>query len=98
MLIFAFLFTTILLPLVDQLESKIKSRGISIVIVTISLIMTFVVFLKSFASGMLSQAREFSKQIGTKGYDDNLNSLATNLESYLNKYINNDLIYTFQVT
>jgi len=88
MLIFAFLFTTILLPLVDQLESKIKSRGISIVIVTISLITTFVVFLKSFASGMLSQAREFSKQIGTKGYDDNLNSLATNLESYLNKYIN----------
>ena len=88
MLIFAFLFTTILLPLVDQLESKIKSRGISIVIVTISLITTFVVFLKSFASGMVSQAREFSKQIGTKGYDDNLNSLATNLESYLNKYIN----------
>jgi predicted PurR-regulated permease PerM len=88
MLIFAFLFTTILLPLVDQLESKIKSRGISIVIVTISLITTFVVFLKSFASGMVSQAREFSKQIETKGYDDNLNSLSTNLESYLNKYIN----------
>ena len=45
MLIFAFLFTTILLPLVDQLESKIKSRGISIVIVTISIITTFVIFL-----------------------------------------------------
>ena len=88
MLIFAFLFTTILLPLVDQLESKIKSRGISIVIVTISIITTFIIFLKSFASGMLSQARDFSKQIGTKGYDDNLNSLAIKLESNLNKYIN----------
>ena len=44
MLIFAFLFTTILLPLVDQLESKIKSRGISIVIVTISIITTFIIF------------------------------------------------------
>ena len=37
---------------------------------------------------MLSQARDFSKQIGTKGYDDNLNSLAIKLESSLNKYIN----------
>ena len=88
MLIFAFLFTTILLPLVDQLDSKIKSRGISIVVVTISLITTIIIFLKSFASGMLGQAREFSKQIGTKGYDDNLNSLAIKLETYLDKYIN----------
>lgn len=88
MLIFAFLFTTILLPLVDQLESKINSRGISIVIVTITLITTFFIFLKSFASGMLAQAREFSKQIGTKGYDDNLDSLSSKLESYLDKYIN----------
>ena len=88
MLIFAFLFTTILLPLVDQLDSRIKSRGISIVVVTISLITTIIIFLKGFASGMLGQAREFSKQIGTKGYDDNLNSLAIKLETYLDKYIN----------
>ena len=67
MLIFAFLFSTILLPLVDHLESQIKSRPLSVLMVTISIISAIIIFLKSFASGMLGQAREFSSQIETKG-------------------------------
>ena len=88
MLIFAFLFSTILLPLVDHLESQIKSRALSVLIVTISLISAFIIFLKSFASGMLRQAREFSSQIETKGYAENLNSLAVRLELALKKHVN----------
>ena len=87
MLIFAFLFSTILLPLVDHLESQIKSRALSVLIVTISLISAIIIFLKSFASGMLGQAREFSSQIETKGYTENLNSLAGRLELALKKHI-----------
>ena len=88
MLIFAFLFSTILLPLVDRLESQIKSRALSVLTVTISLISAIIIFLKSFASGMLGQAREFSNQIETKGYAENLNSLAVQLELSLKKHIN----------
>ena len=88
MLIFAFLFSTILLPLVDHLESQIKSRSLSVLIVTISLISAIIIFLKSFASGMLGQAREFSSQIKTKGYAENLNSLAGRLELALKKHVN----------
>ena len=63
MLIFAFLFTTVLLSSVDALERKIGNRGLSVLTVVILLFGIFGTFIGSFISQMSQQAKEFSNRI-----------------------------------
>ena len=63
MLIFAFLFTTVLLSSVDSLERKIGNRGLSVMTVVIILIGGIGTFIGSFISQISQQASEFSNRI-----------------------------------
>ena len=58
MLIFAFLFTTVLLSSVDALERKIGNRGLSVLTVVILLFGIFGTFIGSFISQMSQQAKD----------------------------------------
>lgn len=72
LLIFAFLLTTILLPGVDYMERKIKSRGLSVLVITLTLSAVIIIFIGSFASGLYTQGVEFTQQISTETYQDNM--------------------------
>jgi len=63
MLVFAFLFTMVLLPGVDSLERKIHSRGLSVLIVMTVLVGVLVIFIGSFISQLSHQAADFSRKI-----------------------------------
>ena len=63
MLVFAFLFTTVLLSSVDALERKISHRGLSVLAVVMILIGGIGVFIGSFISQISQQATEFSNRI-----------------------------------
>ncbi len=63
MLVFAFLFTTVLLSGVDFLERKIRSRALSVLIVVIILLSSFGIFVGSFISQLSQQAADFSSRI-----------------------------------
>ncbi|MBL7135559.1 MAG: AI-2E family transporter [Candidatus Marinimicrobia bacterium] len=87
MLVFAFLFTTILLPGVDNLERKIKSRGLSVLIMTIIVIAVISVFLGGFTSGLVKQAKEFSSQLNQDDYISDLNSFAEKAVNSLPEFV-----------
>ncbi|MFQ6677636.1 MAG: AI-2E family transporter [Fidelibacterota bacterium] len=87
MLIFAFLFTTVLLPSVDVLERKIGSRGISVLIITVGLIAAIIVFISSFASNIADQAGEFSQRIQTESFTEDFNSFIENAKSKMPDFI-----------
>jgi len=63
MLVFAFLFTTVLLSSVDALERKIGSRAFSVLAVVFLLLVVFGTFIGSFISQMSQQAKDFSNRI-----------------------------------
>jgi len=63
MLVFAFLFTTVLLSSVDSLERKIGNRGLSVLGVVLLIIILFGTFIGSFISQMSQQAKDFSNRI-----------------------------------
>lgn len=63
MLVFAFLFTTVLLPSVDTLERKIHSRGISVMLITVGFLAGITIFIGSFISQLSTQAAEFSSRV-----------------------------------
>ncbi|RMF10577.1 MAG: AI-2E family transporter [Candidatus Neomarinimicrobiota bacterium] len=83
LLVFAFLLTTILLPGVDTLERKIKSRGMSVLLVTVGLAALITLFIASFASGLYSQGVDFSQQINNQDYQNNLMQLVNNVRDAL---------------
>jgi len=76
LLIFTFLFTTILLPAVDRLNRKIRSRGLSVILVITILMGIIFWFLGTFASGIATQASEFGSQIESKQMTENLQQLS----------------------
>ncbi len=75
MLIFTFLFTTVLLPAVDFLERKIKSRGLSVLLITLVFFAIIVMFLSSFVSNFVGQAKEFSGKLNQEEYIADLSNL-----------------------
>jgi predicted PurR-regulated permease PerM len=87
MLVFAFLFTTVLLPGVDYLERKIKSRGLSVLIMTVALTGLIVLFLGSFASNFIEQARAFSARLNEENFVSDLNATVEKITSALPGFI-----------
>jgi len=74
MLVFAFLFTTVLLSSVDTLERKIRNRGLSVLVVTVGLIAAISIFIGSFATNLADQAGDFSQRLETESFIDDFNS------------------------
>ncbi|MEE2876789.1 MAG: AI-2E family transporter [Candidatus Neomarinimicrobiota bacterium] len=62
-IVFAFLFTTVLLSSVDGLERKIHSRGISVLLITVTVLAGIGIFIGSFISQLSSQAADFSSRV-----------------------------------
>ena len=62
-LVFAFLFTTVLLSSVDALEKRIHSRGLSVFVVTIGVLAGIGIFIGSFISQLSAQASAFSSRV-----------------------------------
>ncbi|HDY75984.1 MAG TPA: AI-2E family transporter [Candidatus Marinimicrobia bacterium] len=89
MLIFAFLFTTILLPSVDALERKIRNRGLSVLIITVGFIAVISIFIGSFASNLAEQAGEFSQRLQTETFTEDFNSFIENTKSKLPDFVTN---------
>ena len=63
MLVFAFLFTTILLSSVDAFERRIGNRNLSVLGVVVVLLGAITTFLGSFISQISYQAQEFSQRV-----------------------------------
>lgn len=76
MLVFAFLLTTILLPSVDYLEKKIKSRLLGVILITLVLTGGIGLFIGSFISQLIQQAREFSGRLTQKNLTQEFQALA----------------------
>ncbi|MDP6967146.1 MAG: AI-2E family transporter [Candidatus Marinimicrobia bacterium] len=63
MLVFAFLLTTVLLSFVDSLERKIKSRGLSVLAVTVAVLGAIGLFIGSFIAQLSAQAKDFASRV-----------------------------------
>jgi len=98
MLVLAFLFATILLPGVDYLERKIKSRGLSVLIMTIIVIAVISVFLGSFTSNFIKQTKEFSSQLNQDDYVSDLNSFADKAINSLPEFMSDIIPRTGNMT
>lgn len=82
-LVFAFLFTTLLLPTVDRLERRIRSRGISVLIVTIMVIAGIGIFIGTFISELSNQASDFSARIDQQTLTAEFNKLGEKFAAIL---------------
>ena len=74
MLVFAFLFTTIMLKGTDFLERKIRNRGLSVFIISGTLITVIVVFFAGFASGFMEQVQDFSQRLNEENTVSTMNT------------------------
>lgn len=74
-IVFAFLFTTLLLKSVDGLERKINSRGFSVLIVTVGMLTGIGIFIGSFISKLSQQAADFSSRIDKETLTAEFNKL-----------------------
>ncbi len=89
MLVFAFLFTTVLLSSVDALERKIGNRGLSVLAVVITLLGGIGTFLGSFISQMSQQAAEFSSRIDKETLTQEFKTLGDKFTSAMPEFLQN---------
>jgi len=89
MLVFAFLFTTVLLSSVDALERKIGSRGLSVLAVVIILLGSIGTFIGSFISQMSQQAIEFSSRIDKDTLTQEFKTLGEKFTSSMPEFLQN---------
>ena len=82
-LVFAFLFTTVLLPGVDVFERKIKSRLFSTFFIMSGVLALLFGFLFGFASGLFQQTSEFYHRLTHENYVNELNDLYQRTISFL---------------
>ncbi len=91
MLVFAFLFTTILLPSVDLLERKLGKRGPGVLIVTIVVTGGIGLFIGSFISQFVEQARGFYERVSQHNFEETINKFVTNTMDKLPDFITENI-------
>lgn len=74
-LVFAFLFTTILLPIVDWLEGRMKSRALAVMSTLVTLVAVIVLFLFSFISQLSHEARDIAQEMDQQQLVEGLQEL-----------------------
>jgi len=72
MLILAFIFTSIFLPIVDSLEQKIHNRGLSVLLIVGFSIFSFIWFIGSFMSNFGLQIKVFSEKLQKEEFSNSL--------------------------
>jgi len=75
MLILAFIFTSIFLPVVDSLERKIRNRGLSVFLIVGFAIVAFIWFIGSFMSNFGLQIKVFSEKLQKQEFSNSLITL-----------------------
>ena len=88
-LIFAFLFTSLLLSSVDNLERKIKNRSLSVLIITFIVMSTIGIFFTSFITQLSNQAKEFSQRVDPKTLANEFNNLGEKISNSLPNFATN---------
>lgn len=91
MLVFAFLFTTVLLPSVDLLERKLGKRVFGVLIVTITVTGGISIFIGSFISQFAGQARTFIEQVSKYNFEEIIRNMVANLSAKLPDFITTSL-------
>ncbi len=89
MLVFAFLFNTVLLSSVDALERKIGNRGLSVLVVVIILLGAIGTFIGSFISQMSKQAMEFSSRVDKDTLTQEFKTLGEKFTSSMPEFLQN---------
>ncbi len=87
MLVFAFLFTTVLLSSVDSLERKIGNRELSVLAVVLMILIVFGTFIGSFISQMSYQAKDFSNRINKETMTAEFSKLGDQLTAALSNFM-----------
>lgn len=75
LLVFAFLFTTILLPIVDLLEGKMKSRALAVMSTLGTLLAAIALFLSSFIVQLSHEARDIAQNLDQQQLMEGLQEL-----------------------
>jgi len=78
MLVFAFLFTTVLLPSVDLLERKLGKRVFGVLIITVAVTGGIGLFIGSFISQFAGQAKTFIEQVSQYNIEEGVKSMVAN--------------------
>ncbi|MFQ6612109.1 MAG: AI-2E family transporter [Fidelibacterota bacterium] len=89
MLVFAFLFTTLLISAVDWLERRIRSRGLSVMIVMLVLLGGLGLFVGSFVSQLSHQAVDFSNRIDQNTLTREFKTLGERITGSLPDFVKN---------
>ena len=89
MVVFAFLFTTVLLASVDALERKIYNRGLSVLAVVVVILGGIGTFVGSFISQMSQQAVEFSSRIDKDTLTQEFKALGEKFTSAMPDFMQN---------
>ena len=90
MLVFAFLFTTVLLSSVDAFERRIGNRGLSVLGVVIILLGGISTFLGSFISQISQQAQDFSQRVDQNTMSNEFKILGERINSSLPSFMKTD--------
>ena len=89
MLVFSFLFTTIFLQAVDNIERHIRSRALGVFLILFSTIMVGIIFIGSFISNLGSQIKVFTKKIQREDFTSSIENLSNNIRDSLPETIGN---------
>ena len=77
LVVFAFLFTTVLLPIVDWLEGRMKNRGLAVMSTVFTILAVIVLFLSSFVVQLSQEARAIAKDLDQEQLVEGLHELRT---------------------
>ncbi|NQU27925.1 MAG: AI-2E family transporter [Candidatus Marinimicrobia bacterium] len=87
MLVFAFLFTTVLLPSVDLLERKLGKRVFGVLIITVAVTGGIGLFIGSFISQFAGQAKTFIEQVSKYNFEEIIKNLVASLFAKMPAFI-----------
>jgi len=78
-LIFAFLFTTVLLPIVDWLEGRMKKRALAVLTTIVTLLAVITLFLSSFVIQLSREAQTIARDLDQDQLVGELQKLQTDI-------------------
>ena len=94
LLVFAFLITTVLLPIVDWLEGRMKNRGLAVLTTVVTLLAVIVLFLSSFVVNLSREARTIAQDLNQEQLVEELQKVRANvvekLPGFIQEYLKSD--------
>lgn len=91
LIVFAFLLSTILLPIVDWLEGRMKNRGLAVMSTVVSVLAVISLFLSSFVVQLSREARAIAKDMDqqrlVQGLEDLGNAVMDVFPGFVQEYL-----------